>query len=248
MKKLFSTENHMCFMFSDLTSAEMIQANQHIIFHNNEAVILDPGGHKVYTKLFSEISKEIPGAKISHIFLSHQDPDIIASLNGWLLTTDAKAYLPEIWIRFITHFGIDQILVKKVTTIPDSGGIIKFGDIELKIIPAHFLHSSGNMHLYDPVSKILYTGDLGLSIGAEYEFVEDFDNHIKYMENFHKRYIPASKAITIWLKTLEKLNLEIETIAPQHGAIINGKENVNKFFNWIKDLKVGVDISGDSWI
>ncbi|MEN8152907.1 MAG: MBL fold metallo-hydrolase [Acidobacteriota bacterium] len=248
MKQLFTSDNHKCLMFNDLTSKEMVQANQHIIFHNNEAVILDPGGHKVYMKLFSEISKEIPGAKISHIFLSHQDPDIIASLNGWLLTTDAKAYLPEIWIRFITHFGIDELLVKKVNTIPDEGGKIDVGNIELKIIPAHFLHSSGNMHLYDPVSKILFTGDLGVSIGAEYDSVEDFDSHIKYMENFHKRYIPTSKAIKIWLNTLDKLNLEIETIAPQHGAIIEGKENVSKFFNWLKDLNVGMDISNDSWI
>ena len=70
--KLFSTDKHKNFMFSDLTAGDMIQANQQVILHNNEVIILDPGGHKVYTNLFSEISKEAPGAKISHIFLSHQ--------------------------------------------------------------------------------------------------------------------------------------------------------------------------------
>ena len=28
-------------------------------------------------------------------------------------------------------------------------------------LPAHFLHSVGNFHIYDPIAKILYTGDLG---------------------------------------------------------------------------------------
>mgnify|MGYP001772811059 FL=1 len=70
--------------------------------------------------------------------------------------------------------------------------------------------------------------------------MEDFNEHVKLMEGFHRRYIASKKAIDIWLKRIEKL--EINAIAPQHGSIFEG-ENVKKFINWLKSLdKVGLDL------
>jgi flavorubredoxin len=69
--------------------------------------------------------------------------------------------------------------------------------------------------------------------------VEDFEEHAKLMEGFHRRYIASKKAIEFWLKLIE--GLKIDVIAPQHGAIFEG-ENVKKFLNWLRSLdKVGVD-------
>jgi flavorubredoxin len=52
-----------------------------------------------------------------------------------------------------------------MVVIEDKGGTIRFRDgVELKIIPAHFLHSTGNFTLYDPISKILFSGDIGVSV------------------------------------------------------------------------------------
>ena len=31
-----------------------VQANQHLIVHNGEAMLLDPGGHKVYSKVMAK--------------------------------------------------------------------------------------------------------------------------------------------------------------------------------------------------
>jgi flavorubredoxin len=39
--------------------------------------------------------------------------------------------------------------------------------------------------------------------------------------------------------------LDIETIAPQHGAIFKGKEMVNKFIDWVSSLEAGLDIMDD---
>ena len=113
------------------------------------------------------------------------------------------------------------------------------GDVPLKVIPAHFLHSAGNFQLYDPVSKILYTGDLGASVGAEYRDVPDFEAHLAHMEGFHRRYMTNSKAMTMWAKMARKL--DIETIAPQHGAIFRGKEMVDKFIDWADGFTCGLD-------
>ncbi len=242
MITLFDRDNHKNILFNDLSSGKMIQANQHFIIHEQEGMVLDPGGHKVHTQLFAEMSSFLPISQLKYIFLSHQDPDIIDALNAWLMMTDAQAFLPSIWIRFATHFGIDQLAEQRITLIADEGTTIQLGNETLKAIPAHYLHSPGNLHIYDPISKILYTGDLGASPAAPYPIVEDFDAHIKYMEGFHIRYMPATKALKMWLNMVR--TLEIDMIAPQHGAIICNKTHVVQFMDWLDTLEVGVNKIG----
>jgi flavorubredoxin len=89
---------------------------------------------------------------------------------------------------------------------------------------------------------VLFTSDIGAAVfGSEgqYLFVEDFDEHLKIMEPFHKRYMTSNKVIKKWLSKVEGLDIKI--IAPQHGALFNG-ENVQKFMNWFSKLECGVDI------
>lgn len=166
MLELYADGDHKSIFANDLSIGSMVEANQHIIIHNREAMILDPGGHKVYTKLFAQLSSYCKASDIKYLFFSHQDPDIIAAANGWLMVTDAAALLSALWMRFIPHFGVDEYVINRIQPIPDQGMVITLGGVDLKVIPAHFLHSPGNFHLYDPVSKILYSGDLGASLGG----------------------------------------------------------------------------------
>lgn len=245
MLELYADGDHKSIFANDLSIGSMVEANQHIIIHNGEAIILDPGGHKVYTKLFAQLSSYCKAGDIKYLFFSHQDPDIIAAANGWLMVTDAAALLSALWMRFIPHFGVDEYVINRIQPIPDDGMVVTVGGVDLKVIPAHFLHSPGNFHLYDPVSKIMYTGDLGASLGGDTDFVEDFDAHVLLMEGFHKRYIASSQPLKMWAKTARQLDIEI--IAPQHGAMIAGKENVERFISWIASLSCGVELMGDSF-
>lgn len=232
-------------MYSDLSSGMMVQANQHLIIDGKEAVLIDPGGHKVYTNLLSRLSLEMTPSALKYIFFSHQDPDIIAAANGWLMITDATAYLSSLWMRFIPHFGIDDYVVKRIEAIPDEGMNLELNGKELKLIPAHFLHSAGNFQVYDPTAKILYTGDLGASLGQDYGRVENFEDHVQYMEGFHKRYIPSAKALKMWVKMARTLDIEI--IAPQHGAVFPERAVVEKLIDWLDTLDCGLDLMGDAF-
>ena len=237
---LYDQDGHSNVLLPDFGHGGLaVQANQHVIIHDDEGMILDPGGHKVYNKVLSETTSILGGAKLKYLFLSHQDPDIIAAVNGWLMTTDAEAYISKLWIRFVPHFGLDRLVADRLKPIPDEGMKLTLGGQELLAIPAHFLHSTGNFQLYDPVSKILYSGDLGASLGHEYIFVSDFDAHLQYMEGFHKRYMASTKALQVWVKLARQLDIEI--IAPQHGAQFKGKEMVNKFLDWCDSLECGID-------
>lgn len=237
---LFESPTHKNILLPEFDAGEGVSTNQHLVIHDKEAVILDPGGTKLYPKVFSAVGSHSGGAKLRWVFLSHQDPDIVASLNGWLMTSDAEALCSKLWHRFIPHFGSDRLVYARVRPIPDEGQMLKLGSTELIVVPAHFLHSVGNFHLYDPTSKILYSGDLGASIGQTGREVTDFDAHLPYMEGFHKRYMVSQRALSAWVKMVRQLDIEI--IAPQHGALFRGKPMVNRFLTWCDGLACGIDI------
>ena len=237
---LFENAEHKNILLEDFTSGQMVQANQHIIIHKGKGMLLDPGGHKVYSEALDELSTVLPLGALQYILFSHQDPDIIAAANGWLMVTNATGFLPQLWIRFIAHFGVDDLVMDNITPIPDAGLVINLEGAKLPLLPAHFMHSAGNFQLYDPIAKILYTGDLGASLGQTYITVTNFDDHIQYMEGFHRRYIASNRVLKLWAQMVAPLDIEI--IAPQHGAMIVGKENVQRFIQWVQGLECGMDL------
>jgi flavorubredoxin len=218
-----------------------VLTNQYLIVDGDEGALLDAGGYFVFERVYENVKEFIKPENIKYLLFSHQDPDVIGSLNLWLdVAPNAQIYVSELWERFLPHLGFEA--AGKIIDIPDQGMSIKFGKSEIKAIPAHFMHSVGNFHYYDPVSKIYFSGDLGAAVfpaGKWYLFVENFDEHVKYMEPFHRRYIVSKKAIDHWLEQIKGLDIKI--IAPQHGSIFQG-ENVKKFIEWLKSLdKVGID-------
>ncbi len=239
--ELFNNGEHRNILLEDVDGGGLaVQANQHVIVHGDSGMILDPGGHKVYSRVLAETFAVLGRAKLRIIFLSHQDPDIVAAVNGWLMTTDAEAYVSSLWVRFVPHFGLDRLVSDRLKAIPDEGTIFDLGGARLLALPAHFLHSEGNFQLYDPTSKILYSGDLGASIGNDYREVKDFDAHLRYMEGFHRRYMCSRVVMRAWARMVRDLDIEI--IAPQHGAFFRGKDMVKKFIDWCADLECGVDL------
>lgn len=237
---LYEDATHKNILLPEFGEGTAVQANQHLIVDNGKGLILDPGGHKVYSKVLAATMQQLDGGSLEQIFLSHQDPDVVAAVNGWLMTTDATAWVSSLWVRFVPHFGLDRLVLSRLRPIPDHGMFLTLGDTELVLVPAHFLHSPGNFQLYDPRSKILYTGDLGASIGRAYREVTDFDDHVSAMDGFHRRYMASRSMIAAWARMARTLDVEI--LAPQHGAIFRGKEMVERFYAWVEELECGVDV------
>jgi len=240
---LFDQNGHRNILLEDFSKGGLaVQANQHLVVHNSSAMILDPGGHKVYSKVLAATFQVLGPAKLEYLFLSHQDPDIVAATNGWLMTTDAKAYISSLWTRFVPHFGLDKLLESRLLPIPDGGMKLSLGGMDLLVLPAHYLHSCGNFHLYDPISKILYTGDLGASVDGDATEVTDFDAHIPRMKGFHERYMASNRALRAWVRMVR--GLEIDIICPQHGRFFRGPF-VKQFIDWCDQLNCGIDLIED---
>ena len=214
----------------------IIDTNQFMVVSGKQAILLDPGGIELFAPMLAAVLKFVPLDQVKHLFASHQDPDIISSLGLWdEVLTNGTLHCPWLWEGFVRHFGMRNIAF---SAIPDEGGRLMLGDTELQFFPAHYLHSSGNFHVYDPKAKILFSGDVGAALeapGAPLE-VDDFAEHIPKMEGFHRRWMPSNTAKKDWVDRARKLDIEI--MAPQHGRLFRG-ENVAKFLDWFDDLDVG---------
>jgi flavorubredoxin len=219
-----------------------IPSNQFLVSNGRAGVLLDPGGFGVMPGVLAELYDYLGPEAIAGIVLSHQDPDIVGGLATWLDLTPATVYVSEIWLRFLPHYGLRSM--ERFVGVPDSGVTIEpAAGLELQLVPAHFLHSCGHFNVFDPRSRILFTGDIGAAMVPEGEgqgpFITDFQAHRPYIEPFHRRYMACNRAARLWAERAAAL--EPRLIAPQHGPVYSGAA-VTDFLEWMRGLECGADL------
>jgi len=247
--ELFRSPGHVCLMFSDLCTegGEAVQANQFLVVNDDTGAIIDPGGNLAYGELYLGMTRHFAPSRLSAILASHADPDIIASLDRWMTATpSAKLYVSTLWERFVPHFCKPGKTTGRIVGIPDCGMRIPIGQSELIALPAHFMHAEGNFQFYDPISRILFSGDLGVSMvsGAEASRpIHNLDPLPPGMDAFHRRYMVSGKILKLWASMVRQL--PIDMIVPQHGAPLAGPA-VQQFIQWAEGLQCGTDLMSEA--
>jgi flavorubredoxin len=248
---LYDDGHHRCVAFHDLVRGDDgVQANQFLIQHGTDSALLDPGGALLYMPLSMAMSRFVQPKDLTWVLASHQDPDIIGAVDRWLLYTPATIVCSKLWGRFVPH-GVPHYQGKagadRYHLLPDAGGPIPMEDSALYALPAHFLHSVGNFSFFDPVSRILFSGDIGSSMiastGQAYTPVEDFASLVPHMEGFHRRYMASRRVAGLWADMARALKPAM--IVPQHGLPLRGAA-IGAFLDWLGDLHCGVERLGES--
>lgn len=247
--ELYNDGHHVCIMFHDLvddSTSSAVQANQFLIVSNGEGAIIDPAGNMTYNAIIVGMNKYFSHKRLKYILASHQDPDIVASLNKWLMATDCTLYVSKLWERFVPHFCTLNRSEGRIRGIPDQGIKLNLGGDDIFALPAHFLHAEGNFQFYDSHAKILFSGDMGASLVPHERIVTpivskaDFLAHVPQMEGFHRRYMVSNKVCRLWARMVREI--DVDKIVPQHGRYFQGKEAVGSFLDWIEDLACGIDL------
>jgi len=241
---VFKQGDHRWWILYDQDEHRVIDSNVYIMESGGSAILLDPGGFEIFPQVFSAMVEVVQPSTIQEAFVSHQDPDIASSLPLWnAYNSKIKWHMPNLWEGFVRHYGA---LEAEFSGIPDEGGEIVIGGKKLQFIPAHYLHSSANFHVYDPAAKVLFSGDVGAALlpPGHPAFVdrrtpEAFDAHIEKAKYFHQRWMPSNEAKRDWCQRVSQL--DIDFLCPQHGAIYAG-ENVQRFLSWFDGLPVGTAI------
>ncbi len=246
---LFESGQHRCLMFSHLVQGDGVQSNQFLLMDGYTSALIDPGGDLTFAPLSVAISQYVPLRELTYILASHQDPDIIASLGRWMMQTQAKVVCSQLWARFLPHLAASFVqeshgLSSRIIAMPDHGGRIAFGGAQLHIVPAHFLHSVGNVQFYDPVSRILFSGDMAASLGDDdFSPTEKLADVLPAMISFHRRYMASRKVCQLWANMVR--TMKVDMIVPQHGRPLMGAA-IPAFLDWISELDCGVDLMSET--
>jgi len=204
-------------------------------------LIIDPGPPAHLNALSEKVSSVIGGlSKLNLAFVNHQDPDVamnaahIQKLNPRLSVLCSE----DTW-RLIRFYGLDQQRFVPTERYKNQDVILSTGH-RLRFVPSPYCHFRGATMLYDLETRILYTGDLfgGLSLAQGLWADETSWRGIKA---FHQIYMPHKDALRYAVDAIRKLKPKPLIIAPQHGALIQGKW-IDEFLDRMDDLPVGIEL------
>ena len=209
-------------------------------------LLIDPGSSKDFSVVQPKVSQVIGDVKkISSVFINHQDPDVGSSVGLLLGRYTPKAHVlctEDTW-RLVHYYNIPRSQFVPLEKYP-RGIKLPSGDVVLPV-PSPFCHFVGAMMLYDPYTRVLFSGDLfgGLTDrGATGLYADESD--WTGMRAFHQIYMPTQSAIRHAIDNIRRLDPPVEVIAPQHGRVITG-DYVEEYMDRLYNLPVGLDILGD---
>ncbi len=231
---------HQVYWVGAAEQGEAIPCNSWLVIDQDAGFLLEPGGCDHYYGVSEKVDAVFLAQAISHLVCSHQDPDVCASIPSWIEhNPNIKVVVPNLWRRFLPHYMAHPT---EVTPVGDRGAMLPMpSGHHLRCIPAPFLHSPGNMVVFDEASGFLFSGDIGASIfenDAFTLFIDDWDKHTERMLAFHQRYMGSNRAVLAFVERVA--TLPIRAILPQHGAVFRGDE-VQRFLDWLLTIDVGVD-------
>ncbi len=222
-------------------SGDEVSANQFLVQAGGKSILLDPGSILDFSRAVANLSRFVHPKDVDVVFFSHQDPDVSSAAPLWAKVTGARIMMSGLWSRFVPHFG--ELPSDRMHAIPDAGDTIELGSVQLQFLPAHFLHAPGNFAVYDPIARILFSGDIGANlppVGTPL-WVDDFAAHLPHLDGFHRRYMANNAACRLFLRALG--SRPVEMMLPQHGCLYRGG-SPTAFLRWFGDLRCGTDLMG----
>ena len=225
---------------------DIFQCHTYLIRNGRESVLIDPGSLITFKETLRKVKYLVNLEDVKYIVCHHQDPDVVACL------PELEKILPEKERYIVTHWRTYFLLkhynlLTPFYLVDQHGFKLSLGDRELRFILTPYMHYAGNIVTYDPKTKVLFSSDIfgGWVEGKWSLFAED-EGYIERVRGFHEIYMPCKEVV---LYTVENLKgLDVETIAPQHGSIIKGKELVKKaissllYFDYGKMFEADVEV------
>jgi len=212
---------------------EQIRSHLYLIHDQNEAVLIDAHIGSMAEKVIETIEEIIPLNQLKMVILTHGHMDHIGACPLIEEKTDASIaihiadaqYIEEPWTQFLTLYqdiGTTKLAYQdfltliggrgvKVTHPLHNGDKIKVGSIELQIIHTPG-HSPGSICIYEPESKMMFTGDALIP------------------SEWYSTMIGVFQDATKYIQSLERLSkMEIDMLCPGHEPIRVGVQVQNEF-------------------
>jgi flavorubredoxin len=177
-------------------------------------------------EMLSRIASVIDPGDISYIISNHSEMDHSGCLPEMIETVKPdKVFASAVGVRTLSdHFHMDrEILAVK------EGENISLGNLNLSFVETKMLHWPDSMFTYLADDGVLFSQDaFGMHLASSERFADEIDDDIleyeaaKYFANI---LLPFSNLVTRLLEKVGKLDITINTLAPDHGPIWRKETN-----------------------
>ncbi|ATZ60982.2 MAG: FprA family A-type flavoprotein [Methanosarcinales archaeon Met12] len=216
--------------------------NNYLIM-DDEITLLDTVKYDFSDITIKSIRSVVDPSKIKHVVINHIENDHVTSIDRIMeLTPTATIYITERGKKGLERFfDISKWNIRVVKT----GDTLNIGKRTLLFIETPMLHWPDSMMTYIKEDKILISQDaFGQHIASTARFDDEYvtcesmseleDAVVDYYANI---LMPFGQLIKNKIAEIQKLGLEIDMIAPDHGVI--WKANPGKVLQMYLDMANG---------
>ena len=236
-----------------------LHANPYLIKEGQEAVLVDGGSRPDFSTVMMKILQTgLDPSQIVRLIYHHYDPDLcgsIPNLESIIKNSELEIISQRYNNIFIQHYAVNS----PKHCVNEMGKTWGFRTgRRLRFINTPYSHSPGSFVTFDEETGTLFSSDIFGAYSKEWELYlrimpeclecADYENCV-YKDkqcfmpgiiNFHNVIMTSNDALHHALNEIEKL--PIKRIAPQHGSIIEGEENVRTMIHKLKGLNtIGID-------
>jgi len=224
------------------------------LINDDKNVLIDTVKSPFSDQLLANIKKIIDPKKIDMVISNHAELDHSGSIPRLIhfIGKDKPVFCSKAGKKNLeAHFGKDKFNLQVVSTKDE----INTGKRTLSFMDTRMLHWPDSMFTYSKEDKILFSSD---AFGQHYSGWASYDDQIDEKElKFHaKKYfanilLPFSKLLKKLITNIEDMNLDIETICPDHGVIFrkSPEKIISLYKEWSENIpsKKAVIIYDSMW-
>jgi len=236
-----------CFMVGRRNPKSILQCNTYLrTFRGKGSPMhwcVDPGSRMDYAEVRSHLLEHIGEMSALRMFsINHQDPDVVGNVPEFVSENPRITGLTseDTW-RLVRHLNAQPKRLVFLNKVPNSTVPLLKGQ-QLQVVSTPFCHFRGAMALYDPESRILFSGDLfgGLNTPGRVQlYAEEAD--WPGIAQFHQIYMPTRTALAYAIRQIRALKPAVKVIAPQHGFVLQG-DFMHEVMDLLEELQVGLDL------
>ncbi len=236
-----------------------LHCNPYIIVDDGEVVLIDGGSKDDFSTVMLKILRlGINPNQINRLIYQHFDPDLCGNL------PHLEAIIPNPDLKIISHKD-NNVFINYYSSATPKLCIEEIGYAytfksgrRLEFYRTPYAHSPGSFITYDSSTRTLFSSDIfgsydinwGLysnipkecyecKSGAKCHLGESGCN-VQGILEFHRKNMNSTESLKYALDQIEKLDPLL--VAPQHGSLIDSKEELIMIINKLKNEKyIGFD-------
>lgn len=208
------------------------------VVKDEKNVVFDAVDSHYEGTMLCRLAKVMPLEKVDYIVVNHTEKDHAGALPELVARCKPeKIFTTVMGKKFMqAQFNTEGWPIETVKT----GDVVNIGKRNIHFIEMRMLHWPDSMASYIPEDKLLISNDaFGQNIASSERFSTQLEReHLSraVKEYYYNIVLPFSPQVLKTLDAVAALGLDIETIAPDHGLIWKGKDEVEFILKTYREM------------